>query len=927
MKIYLNRNPRTLILTSKTHALLFRYTKSSSLSSNSSRTSVHVELLDLNVINLSRKGLVKLSKNEIHGFLGLINIGLNTFLCAITSKYQVATPLAHHSINRILSVEFFCLNDAKWDNYNLNQINTNNFINNNYNNNSINLSTFDTFTATEPNINLIDHPCLDLQKLLSNGSFYYSSDFDLTNNLETRGVVSNSLSFDNYQDEYMWNSFMMTEMIQFRNKSSTDFKKILDNNGFLTTVIRGFAKTFQSNIKQYKADLTLISKQSWKRAGTRYNARGVDDDSNVANFVETEIILHLIDHIVFSFVQIRGSIPLFWEQETQSLNLSTPKVQITRSLEATTPIFLKHFEDLMQNYGSIHVVNLLSKSKSSEVPLSKSFSKLIHYLNNLNKNQQPVDYCNFDFHQETKTQGYQMAKRVIPLIKSNMYLFGYFSYDLTQQQTLSRQKGAFRTNCLDCLDRTNLIQQVISNAILDMILDDYKLVLPSEFDFFKKHNVLWADNGDQISQIYTGTNALKSSFSRSGKMSLSLALSDATKSVSRMYINNFVDKGRQLTIDTLLGRLAEQSPVHLFDPIADYVNDELSKIESKFTTFENLNIFVGTFNVNGLTPNFNKLLNEDDPLHFIEWLFPIKDKFIPDIFIIGFQEVIELNAASILNSDNSQSIVWQDIIGDVLNKYGEDKGIKFSLIRAEQMSSLIFLFFLRTSKVENIKRVEGSNKKTGLMGISGNKGAVAIRFNYGSTSFCFINSHLAAGRLNVKDRNDDYLMIVHSLKFTKNQSIFNHEAIIWLGDLNYRVELDNFEVRGRLEDEENVNFEDLLNYDQLLAEIDKNGAFRNFDEMEIKFRPTYKFDNNTNRYDTSEKQRVPSWTDRVLYRGNALKPLAYNSIPTVMFSDHKPVFAAFKATAKVVNYELREKFSKELYEKYRVIHQNNNDDL
>lgn len=60
-------------------------------------------------------------------------------------------------------------------------------------------------------------------------------------------------------------------------------------------------------------ELILISRRSRLRAGTRYNARGVDDDGNVANFVETEQIVY-INKFALSFVQIRGSVPVFWEQ-------------------------------------------------------------------------------------------------------------------------------------------------------------------------------------------------------------------------------------------------------------------------------------------------------------------------------------------------------------------------------------------------------------------------------------------------------------------------------------------------------------------------------------------------------------------------------------------------------------------------------------
>ena len=111
-------------------------------------------------------------------------------------------------------------------------------------------------------------------------------------------------------------------------------------------------------------------------------------------------------------------------------------------------------------------------------------------------------------------------------------------------------------------------------------------------DFWMRHSSLWADNGDALSRIYAGTGALKSSFTRHGKMSLAGAIADARKSATRLYINNFADKGRQNTIDVLLGRLVGQTPVHLFDPINDYVTAELTKRSSEYQSSKIINMYV-----------------------------------------------------------------------------------------------------------------------------------------------------------------------------------------------------------------------------------------------------------------------------------------------------------------------------------------------
>jgi endonuclease/exonuclease/phosphatase family metal-dependent hydrolase len=85
--------------------------------------------------------------------------------------------------------------------------------------------------------------------------------------------------------------------------------------------------------------------------------------------------------------------------------------------------------------------------------------------------------------------------------------------------------------------------------------------------------------------------------------------------------------------------------------------------------------------------------------------------------------------------------------------------------------------------------------QTGMSGMAGNKGAVAIRIEYGNTSICLVTAHLAAGFANYEERNRDYKTISHGLKFQRNRSIEDHDTVIWLGDFNYRIGLSNEKVQ------------------------------------------------------------------------------------------------------------------------------------
>lgn len=81
--------------------------------------------------------------------------------------------------------------------------------------------------------------------------------------------------------------------------------------------------------------------------------------------------------------------------------------------------------------------------------------------------------------------------------------------------------------------------------------------------------------------------------------------------------------------------------------------------------------------------------------------------------------------------------------------------------------------------------------------------------------------------------------------------------VIWLGDMNYRIDLDNASVRAYAEDDA---LDMLLAADQLTYVMGTGEAFSGYVEGPILFRPTYRYDVGTENYDTSEKMRIPAWT-------------------------------------------------------------------
>lgn len=935
IRVFVRDSPqRAIALATESHVLIFRHS-SSSVQTRGSTTSVNDGGAPKCIVEFSpweaqdMQGYRALSSmspsgRSIQGTLGLVTIDNDVFLCVVNGSSRVATIRAGETVQRIQSVEFHCLNRPDFDHLLHDQVNP---------------YPTDDLDADGHEMNhrehTFEHPCLALKKLLSGGSFYYSVDFDLTKRLQDRPPGSSAtVAIDSLDAGFLWNSYMIQPLVDFRSRLSQREREALDQSRILTSAIRGFAATVtipassspaRSANTGMPSNMTLISRLSCRRAGTRFNARGIDDDGNVANFVETETIF-CTDTLCYSYVQCRGSIPIFWEQASGLPGQQ--KITITRSAEATQPAFDKHFETLSETYGDVFVVNLLSEEKPNEVQLTDRYMYHIKRspLNSASESESSehkhLAHLNYDFHAETRGPGgYEAASSIRRYIEKTATSFDYLlteeahetvhkdgrQHSLVGQNDVLRQSGIFRTNCLDCLDRTNLVQTIISQIAFEIFLMQQNENRPPS-DFWARHGMLWADCGDALSKIYAGTGALKSSFTRSGKMSIAGALADLRKSTQRLYINNFEDKGRQTTMDVLLGRQIGQTPVHLFDPINDWVTAEVSKRSAEFTTAENIDIWVGTFNLNGKTGDFEDLSS---------WLCPNveKSRRVPEIVAVAFQEIVNLDVQQIMSTDPHRRQQWESVVKRTLNenaqRYAQED---YVLLRGGQLVGASLSIFVRASALPFIKNVEGAVKKTGMSGMAGNKGAVAIRMDYADTSICLVTAHLAAGFGNYDERNQDYRTISNGLRFQRNRSIEDHTTIIWFGDFNYRIGMDNERARQLIKKND---LGQLYENDQLNLQMVHGKCFPHYSEQTPTFLPTYKFNVGTDDYDTSEKNRIPAWCDRILTKGHNLRQLHYDSAP-LRFSDHRPVWGLFECTVSVIAQAKKDQISSQLYAKRRA---------
>ena len=727
---------------------------------------------------------------SIFGCLGLVMVDNEPFICVITECSALGV-IEKSTIYSIDNVMFFSLTTNKYDQISengLSYIQAKEF-----------QQTFQTdygydSQGTEQ-YESIRHPCNQIQRFLSSGSFYFSYDFDLTRTAQVRYQSPDGMSFwETSDDRYFWNQHMIKELLKFRRQLPESDQAQLDQEGLLVMATSGFVAIKEARVYSDPATIAVISRLSCKRAGTRFNTRGVDDDGMVANFVETELLFY-VRGMVFSYLILRGSVPLFWEQ--QGLQLGQHKIQLSRSAAATQPAFERHFNDLLVRYGNQHVVNLLSqKEGSAESLLSDSYVQQVRHLKN-----ELIRMTNFDFHAVAKNNQYESVSVVLNDLRFSLKDFGYFLFDLNRREVLHQQSGTFRVNCLDCLDRTNVVQGLICKSSLNAFTQS-TMNVAAESMFSVYLNDMWADNGDELSRIYTGTGALKSGFTRTGKRTLLGLMDDAKKSAARFYMNNFQDKSKQETIDQILGKSA-QPEIRLHNPIREAVFHVLNTRFAEWASKTPIRVQIGTWNVNGKQPLGESL---------ITWLTPSRNNNgpPPDMFILGFQEIVELSPQQIMATDNTKRLVWEDLLLKTINSLSQSH--QYILLKSGQLVGAALCIFVRAEHAANIRNVQGAIKKTGLAGLAGNKGGVGISLEFYDTSVCFVCAHLAAGQSNVVDRNNDYHTINDGLVFGRGKRILDHDCVFWLGDFNYRIDLANEHVRSTVA---KGDYRYLFQYDQV----------------------------------------------------------------------------------------------------------------
>ncbi|PKA60102.1 Phosphoinositide phosphatase SAC7 [Apostasia shenzhenica] len=378
---------------------------------------------------------------------------------------------------------------------------------------------------------------------------YFSYDINLTlcaQRLHDLGDESKLLPLWRQADpRFLWNGYMLETLID--NKLDQYLLPVIQGNILFLCFLHHSYQNFQAAVGTNIINVTLIARRCTRRSGTRMWRRGADSDGYVANFVETEQILQA-NGFTASFVQVRGSIPLLWEQIVDLTY--KPSFQIVRPDEAPS-VAERHFLDLVKRYNSVVAVDLVNKH-GGEGRLSERFA---HAMQNITSDN--IRYVHFDFHAICGHIHFERLSILYEQIEDFLKKHRYFLLDVKGEK-VQQQTGVVRTNCIDCLDRTNVTQSMIGRKMLESQLnqigifgDDDAISVYSFFDASFKS--MWANHGDDISIQYSGTPALKGDFVRFGKRTIDGMVKDGINALVRYYLNNFADGTKQDAIDLLQG--------------------------------------------------------------------------------------------------------------------------------------------------------------------------------------------------------------------------------------------------------------------------------------------------------------------------------------------------------------------------------------
>ncbi|KAK9499830.1 hypothetical protein O3M35_002791 [Rhynocoris fuscipes] len=370
-------------------------------------------------------------------------------------------------------------------------------------------------------------------------------------------------------ERFVWNSYLLSEV---------DAGRL--SQDWILYMVHGFVSQANISIFGRSVYVTLIARRSNKYAGTRFLKRGANFKGDVANEVETEQIVEDMGVSswptcprISSFVQMRGSVPGHWSQDTTKI---VPKPSISYDLAdpfAETPG--RHFKQLFDRYGApVIVLNLVKQreKKKHESILSEQFSSDIKYLNQFLAPAKAIQYVTFDMARKNKGTKANVLGRLAKIAESVLSKTGVYM-QTTRGESL--QTGIIRVNCVDCLDRTNTAQFALGKCALSIQLSSLGLLGKSRLDFdcdcTRLLEVLYEDHGDTLALQYGGSQLVHRIKTYRKTAPWTSQGNDIMQTLSRYYSNTFSDAEKQHAMNLFLGLfIPRENEIPIWEQTTDF---------------------------------------------------------------------------------------------------------------------------------------------------------------------------------------------------------------------------------------------------------------------------------------------------------------------------------------------------------------------
>ena len=419
-------------------------------------------------------------------------------------------------------------------------------------------------------------------------SFYFSYSYDITRSLQDNiyrermslRAASHRAAPKQHNPMFVWNHHLLDPA-----------RKVLRNTyDWCIPIIHGFVDQATLSVYGRTVHIAIVARRSRFFAGARFLKRGVNDLGYVANDVETEQIvaemlttsLHAPGPDLFanpnytSYVQHRGSIPLYWTQDKSGVS---PKPEI--DLNLVDPFYTSaalHFDNLFDRYGApVYVLNLIKARERTprESILLDEYSKAITYLNQFLPRSNKIKYRAWDMSRASKSHDQDVIGTLETIAEDVVRSTGFFHNNSAGTGTAHLQNGIARTNCIDCLDRTNAAQFVIGKRALGHQLHALGIIdndsLDYDTDAVNLFTHMFHDHGDTIAIQYGGSHLVNTMETYRKINQWSSHSRDMVESFKRYYNNSFLDKQRQEAYNLFLGNYTYmQGQPMLWDLSTDY---------------------------------------------------------------------------------------------------------------------------------------------------------------------------------------------------------------------------------------------------------------------------------------------------------------------------------------------------------------------